>query len=64
VPVDVPLLTSQSVEALAAACADAAVPPTGPLPGAYRKTALEALERRLARLEDALRTGPKPKAED
>jgi molybdopterin-guanine dinucleotide biosynthesis protein A len=55
VPVDVPLLTSRSVDALAAACADAAVPPTGPLPGAYRKTALEALERRLATGRLALR---------
>jgi molybdopterin-guanine dinucleotide biosynthesis protein A len=55
VPVDVPLLTPRSVEALAAACADAAVPPTGPLPGAYRKSALEALERRLASGRLALR---------
>jgi molybdopterin-guanine dinucleotide biosynthesis protein A len=55
VPVDVPLLTPQSVEALTAACADAAVPPTGPLPGAYRKTALESLERRLATGRLALR---------
>jgi molybdopterin-guanine dinucleotide biosynthesis protein A len=55
VPVDVPLLTPRSVEALVAACADAAVPPTGPLPGAYRKTALEALERRLATGRLALR---------
>jgi molybdopterin-guanine dinucleotide biosynthesis protein A len=54
-PVDVPLLGPRSVEALAAACADAAVPPTGPLPGAYRKTALDALERRLAAGRLALR---------
>jgi molybdopterin-guanine dinucleotide biosynthesis protein A len=40
---------------LAAACRDAAVPPTGPLPGAYRKTALPALERRLADCSLALR---------
>ena len=57
-PVDVPLLSATSIEALAAACADAAVPPTGPLPGAYRKSALGALERRLAAgdlvLRDAL----------
>lgn len=34
--------------ALAARCADVAVPQTGPLPGAYRKTALPALEAALA----------------
>ena len=55
VPVDVPLLKPRSIEALAAACADAAGPPTGPLPGAYRKSALGALERRLAAAELALR---------
>ena len=54
-PVDVPLLTAASVAALAGACAEAAVPPTGPLPGAYRKTALGVLERRLAAGELALR---------
>ena len=54
-PVDVPLLTSKSVEALAAACADAAVPPSGPLPGAYRKSALGVLETRLAAGRLALR---------
>jgi molybdopterin-guanine dinucleotide biosynthesis protein A len=55
VPVDVPLLTPGSVEALAAACADAAVPPSGPLPGAYRKSALGVLEKRLAAGRLALR---------
>ena len=54
-PVDVPLLSVTSVAALADACADAAVPPTGPLPGAYRKAALRALEKRLAGGELALR---------
>ena len=58
VPVDVPLLTAASVHALAAACRDAAVPPSGPLPGAYRRRALPALERALAdgrlSLRDAL----------
>jgi molybdopterin-guanine dinucleotide biosynthesis protein A len=44
VPVDLPLLTASSLRELAAACRDAAVPPTGPLPGAYRKSALAALE--------------------
>ena len=57
-PVDVPLLSPASIEALAAACVDAAVPPTGPLPGAYRKSALGVLEKRLAAgrlvLRDAL----------
>jgi molybdopterin-guanine dinucleotide biosynthesis protein A len=44
VPVDLPLLTAASLRELANACRDAAVPPTGPLPGAYRKSALPALE--------------------
>jgi molybdopterin-guanine dinucleotide biosynthesis protein A len=43
-PVDTPLVTPASIRALADACRDAAVPQTGPLPGAYRKTALPALE--------------------
>jgi molybdopterin-guanine dinucleotide biosynthesis protein A len=54
-PVDVPLLTTQSLHALAEACRDAAVPPSGPLPGAYRRTALPALERALAAGELSLR---------
>ena len=54
-PVDVPLLSAASIEALAAACEDVAVPPTGPLPGAYRKSALRALEQRLADGDLALR---------
>ena len=56
-PVDVPLLAADDIVALAAACRDAAVPPTGPLPGAYRKTALAVLERRLAAGELKLRDG-------
>ena len=44
IPVDLPLLTADSLRALAAACRDAAVPATGPLPGAYRRSALPALE--------------------
>jgi molybdopterin-guanine dinucleotide biosynthesis protein A len=44
-PVDCPLVTTELLLALADACRDAAVPQTGPLPGAYRKTALAALER-------------------
>jgi FdhD protein len=59
VPVDCPELTPASLQALAAACrGDAAVPQSGPLPGAYRRSALPALERRLAagalRLRDAV----------
>lgn len=45
IPVDMPKLTAGALLALAAACRDAAVPPSGPLPGAYRKTALPALTR-------------------
>jgi molybdopterin-guanine dinucleotide biosynthesis protein A len=48
VPVDTPMLTSDLLLELADACADAALPESGPLPGAYRKTALPVLERRLA----------------
>jgi molybdopterin-guanine dinucleotide biosynthesis protein A len=58
VPVDCPNLTGDALARLAAACRDAAVPQTGPLPGAYRRTALPVLERRLRegsyRLRDAL----------
>jgi molybdenum cofactor guanylyltransferase len=55
VPVDTPLLAPADLRALAAACRDAAVPQTGPLPGAYAKRALPVLERRLARGELKLR---------
>jgi molybdenum cofactor guanylyltransferase len=54
-PVDTPLVTAEALRALADACADAAVPQTGPLPGAYRKSALPVLERRLAQGRLALR---------
>jgi molybdopterin-guanine dinucleotide biosynthesis protein A len=54
-PVDTPLVTAEALRALADACADAAVPQTGPLPGAYRKSALPVLERRLAEGRLALR---------
>ena len=58
VPVDCPSLTRDALIRLAAACRDVAVPQTGPLPGAYRRTALPVLERRLAagelKLRDAL----------
>jgi len=59
-PVDCPLVTAELLRRLAEGCAgaDAAVPQTGPLPGAYRKTALPVLQRRLAAerlsLRDAL----------
>jgi molybdopterin-guanine dinucleotide biosynthesis protein A len=43
-PVDTPLVTAPLLLELAAACHEAAVPQTGPLPGAYRKRALPALE--------------------
>jgi molybdopterin-guanine dinucleotide biosynthesis protein A len=53
-PVDMPRIEPGSLAALAAACDDVAMPPTGPLPGAYRRSALPALERRLAAGELAL----------
>jgi molybdopterin-guanine dinucleotide biosynthesis protein A len=57
-PVDLPLATADLVRQLGEACADAAVPETGPLPGAYARKALPSLERRLAegslKLRDAL----------
>jgi molybdenum cofactor guanylyltransferase len=46
-PVDCPLMTPEALHALAANCADAAVPETGPLPGAYARSALSVLEQRL-----------------
>jgi molybdenum cofactor guanylyltransferase len=58
VPVDCPLLDGASLRRLAAACREAAVPQTGPLPAACAHSALRVLERRLAagqlRLRDAL----------
>jgi molybdopterin-guanine dinucleotide biosynthesis protein A len=48
VPVDCPWMTPDAVRTLGDACLDAAVPPTGPLPGAWAKSALPLLERRLA----------------
>jgi len=47
-PVDTPRITSEALLSLADACKDAAVPQTGPLPGAYRRTALPALEQALS----------------
>ncbi len=54
-PVDTPRVRPETLRALATACRDAAVPDTGPLPGAYRKSALPALERCLAEGRLALR---------
>jgi molybdopterin-guanine dinucleotide biosynthesis protein A len=47
-PVDCPSITPEVLRQLGDACADAAVPQTGPLPGAWAKSALPLLERRLA----------------
>ena len=44
-PLDVPRMTAAALHELADACLDAAVPQTGPLPGAYRRTALPTLDR-------------------
>jgi molybdopterin-guanine dinucleotide biosynthesis protein A len=60
VPTDMPFLTPRLLRALAEAAegADAAVVQTGPLPGAYRHSALPVLERRIMAgdlaLQDAL----------
>jgi molybdenum cofactor guanylyltransferase len=54
-PVDCPLVGQAELQALADACRDAAVPQTGPLPGAYRRSALGVFERRLASGQLALR---------
>jgi molybdopterin-guanine dinucleotide biosynthesis protein A len=47
-PVDCPRITADVVRTLGDACRDAAVPHTGPLPGAWAKSALPVLEHRLA----------------
>jgi molybdenum cofactor guanylyltransferase len=47
-PIDVPRFTAEALYQLADACLDVAVPPSGPLPGAYRRSALPARERSLA----------------
>ena len=46
-PVDCPRVTPELIAALGAACRDAAVPQTGPLPGAWARSSLPLLERRL-----------------
>ena len=57
-PVDTPRMTPAVLVHLAAAPADVAIPQTGPLPGAYRRGVLPALEAALAAgrlsLRDAL----------
>jgi molybdopterin-guanine dinucleotide biosynthesis protein A/GNAT superfamily N-acetyltransferase len=55
VPIDMPLFRAADLGRLAEACADAAIPQTGPLPCALRRRALPALERRLAAGDLALR---------
>jgi len=55
IPVDVPLLRAAAVRELGAACRDVAMSPSGPLPGAYRRTALPELELALAENRLALR---------
>jgi molybdenum cofactor guanylyltransferase len=49
-PTDMPLVSAELLLTLAEACedAEAAVPHSGPLPGAYRRSALPVLERRIA----------------
>lgn len=45
-PVDLPLITDEALRTLVFHCAaDAAVPQTGPLPGAYRRSVVPVLER-------------------
>jgi molybdopterin-guanine dinucleotide biosynthesis protein A len=54
-PTDMPWVSAGLLRELAEACdGDAAVPQTGPLPGAYRRSALPVLERRIAHGELAL----------
>ena len=56
-PTDMPFVTPALLRSLAAATGedvDAAVPQTGPLPGAYRRSALPVLERRIAADDFAL----------
>jgi molybdopterin-guanine dinucleotide biosynthesis protein A len=56
-PTDMPLVPPELLRSLAEATDghDAAVPQTGPLPGAYRHAVLPVLERRIARGELSLR---------
>jgi molybdopterin-guanine dinucleotide biosynthesis protein A len=54
-PVDTPLVRPASLRLLSDRCRDAAIPQAGPLPGAFARSALPVLERRLAAGELALR---------
>jgi molybdenum cofactor guanylyltransferase len=54
-PVDCPRVTRALLRQLASTGAEAAVPQTGPLPGAYSRRVLPVLERRLADGELTLR---------
>jgi molybdenum cofactor guanylyltransferase len=56
VPTDMPFLTAEFLEELveAAEGVDVAAPETGPLPGAYRRSALPVLERKIAAGDFAL----------
>ena len=60
IPVDCPRLTVAALHELADACLDVAMPQTGPLPGAYRRSALRALEQALAVGTLALRDAVAP----
>jgi molybdenum cofactor guanylyltransferase len=55
-PTDMPFVTDSLLRSLAAAAqqADAAIVQTGPLPGAYRRSALPVLEQRIERGDLAL----------
>ena len=50
-----PLISAESLLQLADAAGTAAVPPTGPLPGAYRRTLLTLLEEKQLRGDYSLR---------
>jgi molybdopterin-guanine dinucleotide biosynthesis protein A len=54
-PVDCPLVTPEVLHALGEACREAATTQSGPLPGAYDKSALPVLERHAARGQFALK---------
>jgi molybdopterin-guanine dinucleotide biosynthesis protein A len=53
-PVDCPNVTADALRELGRACRDAAVTNEGPLPGAWARSALPTLERRLADTQLAL----------
>jgi molybdopterin-guanine dinucleotide biosynthesis protein A len=55
IPVDMPQLTVAALHELADACREMAHPPTGPLPAAFRTSALGALENAVAEGRLALR---------